>query len=112
MVRYTTKERINYRPNKLLEALFIENETPLKYKNEEVKLITIMYSGTEVVVLEEVKLVSLSTFIGGVGGNLGLFLGFSCLTSLFLLYEFILVLILKVQQKIVSCHISGSRDNC
>lgn len=39
------------------------------------------YARMEVVQSTEARLITLNTFIGSVGGNLGLFLGFSCLAS-------------------------------
>ena len=65
------------------------NEVPLMYKDEGVKMLWIMYQTTEVVESQEDKLVSFPSFVGGVGGNLGLFLGFSCLTALFAIYKYI-----------------------
>ena len=94
MARYNIQTRPYNRPNKIMETL-LESEAPLKYKEEGLKMIWIMYTGTDVVISEEVKLISFPSFIGGVGGNLGLFLGFSCLGTLFLFYKQVLVLLSK-----------------
>ena len=44
--------------------------------------VVINYDVTDVVVSEEISLTTLPDFISSVGGNLGLFIGFSCLPAL------------------------------
>ena len=50
--------------------------------NTESYLVAINYETSDVVVSEEIQLYTLSDFISSVGGNLGLFIGFSCLPVL------------------------------
>ena len=47
------------------------------------------YDSADVTVAEEVLLTTLPDFISAVGGNLGLFIGFSCLPVLLRAAEFI-----------------------
>ena len=51
--------------------------------------ITIYYATTDISVSSTSKLINLSTFISNVGGNLGLFVGFSVLGGLFYIYDFV-----------------------
>ena len=50
--------------------------------------VVINYDSAEVVVSEEIHLTTLPDFISSVGGNLGLFIGFSCLPILLKATEF------------------------
>ena len=54
---------------------------------EEVSVVKVSFASTVTFVMERSKIVSLSNLISSVGGNLGLFVGFSVLTSLFTVYE-------------------------
>ena len=49
--------------------------------------ILISYSKNIVTAMTTSKLVDLATFISSIGGNLGLFVGFSLINSLFFLFE-------------------------
>ena len=51
--------------------------------------VAINYDSVDVTVAEEVLLTTLPDFISAVGGNLGLFIGFSCLPVLLRAAEFI-----------------------
>ena len=53
------------------------------------KTITIYYATTDINVSSTSKLIDLPTFISSVGGNLGLFVGFSVLGALFSIYDFV-----------------------
>ena len=44
--------------------------------------VALMYANCDVTVSEEIQLTTLPDFISSVGGNLGLFIGFSCLPVL------------------------------
>ena len=50
--------------------------------NTETYSVVINYDVSDVVVSEEISLTTLADFISSVGGNLGLFIGFSCLPGL------------------------------
>ena len=52
-------------------------------------LITIVYETMDYTVSEEQKLVTVYNFISQIGGNLGMFLGFSVLSVLFSFYGYI-----------------------
>ena len=53
------------------------------------RAILIYYSTTTIKVSTTSKLISLSSFISSIGGNLGLFVGFSFLSVFFLIYKFL-----------------------
>ena len=55
--------------------------------NRTVKVITITYELALIHHSEQQRLVSVHNFIAQIGGNLGLFLGFSCLGTLFSFYS-------------------------
>ena len=56
--------------------------------NTETYSVVINYDISDVVVSEEIQLTTLPDFISSVGGNLGLFIGFSCLPVLLKATEF------------------------
>lgn len=47
------------------------------------------YQSTETAVSQKIKILNTSSFISSVGGNLGLFLGFSFLDSLFVICKWV-----------------------
>ena len=49
--------------------------------------VVLNFDTTDVVVAEEIKLITLPDFISSVGGNLGLFIGFACLPVLLKITE-------------------------
>ena len=59
-----------------------------KLNNTETYSVVINYETSDVVVSEEIHLTTLPDFISSVGGNLGLFIGFSCLPVLLKATEF------------------------
>ena len=61
-----------------------------KLNNTETYSVVINYITSDVVVSEEIHLTTLPDFISSVGGNLGLFVGFSCLPVLLKATEFVL----------------------
>ena len=52
-------------------------------------ILMLTYQTTDMKVTQKVKILDESSFISSVGGNLGLFIGFSFLDSLFVLYKWI-----------------------
>ena len=62
------------------------------------RYITMYYSSSDVATLTEEKLIDFSNFVSAVGGNLGLFLGFSFLGLLSSLYEYIETLLSSRQK--------------
>ena len=58
------------------------------YQEKDSRLIVMSYSKTIVTVMTTSKLIDLPTFISSIGGNLGLFVGFSFINGLFFLYEY------------------------
>ena len=56
-------------------------------KKESTRAIFMYYSTTDIKVSTTSKLISLSSFISSIGGNLGLFCGFSFLSSFFYVYK-------------------------
>ena len=56
-------------------------------KGADTRHILISYSKNIVAAMTTSKLVDLATFISSIGGNLGLFVGFSLINSLFFLFE-------------------------
>ena len=56
-------------------------------KESDTRHILISYSKNIVTAMTTSKLVDLATFISSIGGNLGLFVGFSLINSLFFLFE-------------------------
>ena len=59
-----------------------------KLNSTETYSVVINYETSDVVVSEEIHLTTLPDFISSVGGNLGLFIGFSCLPVLLKATEF------------------------
>ena len=53
------------------------------------RAIYLYYSTTDIKVSTTSKLISLSSFISSIGGNLGLFVGFSFLSTFFFFYNFL-----------------------
>ena len=53
------------------------------------RIIKIYYSTTDVKVSEEIDIIDLATFVGSIGGNLGLFLGFSFLGLFNAVWDFL-----------------------
>ena len=64
------------------------NETQ-KHEEEDVRDIAIYYSTTGFRITKTSLLIDLPTFISNIGGNLGLFLGFSCLGTLFYVIDYL-----------------------
>ena len=64
----------------------IPNLPPTK-NSSKLKVITILYKEGMVLYSKHTKLVTLYSFISQIGGNLGLFLGFSCLSTILTLYS-------------------------
>ena len=56
-------------------------------KRESTRAIFMYYSTTDIKVSTTSQLISLSSFISSIGGNLGLFCGFSFLSSFFYVYK-------------------------
>ena len=56
---------------------------------ESARAIFMYYSTTDIKVSTTSKLISLSSFISSIGGNLGLFVGFSFLSTFFFFYNFL-----------------------
>ena len=56
--------------------------TDLPPKDQRLKVITIVYELSLVQYQEQQRLVSVHNFVSQIGGNLGLFLGFSCLSTI------------------------------
>ena len=65
---------------------------------ESSKTLNIAYTTTDTKVSERVHLIDGYSFISSVGGNLGLFIGFSFLSFLFEAYEWIVSIISKSSQ--------------
>ena len=57
--------------------------------NGDARAIFMYYSTTDIKVSTTSKLISLSSFISCIGGNLGLFVGFSFLSTFFYFYSFL-----------------------
>merc|ERR1719414_1227180 len=57
-------------------------------KKEPTRAIFMYYSSTDITVSTTSKLISLSSFISSIGGNLGLFVGFSFLSVFFFIHNF------------------------
>ena len=75
------------------------------------RYITMYYTTSDVATFTEDRLIDFSGFVSAVGGNLGLFLGFSFLGMLFSLYEYIenvLLTKLTKQDKLKKVKISQS----
>ena len=53
------------------------------------RAVYLYYSTTDIKVSTTSKLISLSSFISSIGGNLGLFVGFSFLSTFFFFYNFL-----------------------
>ena len=73
--------------------------------NTETYSALISFLKTDVDVSEEIQLHNVSSFISSVGGNLGLFIGFSFLSVLLKLFEFTR----KLQLKNNLCHTSRNK---
>ena len=58
-------------------------------KEAPARAIYLYYSTTDIKVSTTSKLISLSSFISSIGGNLGLFVGFSFLSTFFFFYNFL-----------------------
>ena len=59
------------------------------HDDESLRILSIYYETTNVKVSTTSELIDLPTFISNVGGNLGLFVGFSVLGGLFFIYDLI-----------------------
>ena len=68
-------------------------------KKEPTRAIFMYYSTTDITVSTTSKLISLSSFISSIGGNLGLFCGFSFLSSFFYVYKIFQVLLHSRKRK-------------
>ena len=58
-------------------------------RKENINRVSLYYGTTDVRVFSTSALIDLPTFISNVGGNLGLFIGFSLLGAFFSIYDFI-----------------------
>ena len=56
-----------------------EDNGGISWKRDEIKTIYLYYSSTEIKVKSSELLVTFSSFVSAVGGNLGIFIGFSFL---------------------------------
>ena len=65
------------------------NQTQTTKKKPPVRRVFIYYSTNDVKVSTTSKLIDLHTFISNIGGNLGLFVGFSFLSGLFCIYDLV-----------------------
>jgi hypothetical protein len=59
------------------------------FKKNPRKIFSFGYEDLRVRLIEQVKLVSFNGFIGAFGGSLGLFLGFSCMSTLLALINYV-----------------------
>ena len=66
-------------------------------KVKEASIISLFYQTMNVDVESEVVLVDLNDFVSATGGALGLFLGFSIIDTLFYVYDFIHMKIIKAK---------------
>ena len=57
--------------------------------NNSLRSINVYYDTTDVKISTNSELIDLPTFISNVGGNLGLFVGFSVLGGMFFIYDLI-----------------------
>ena len=64
-----------------------ENEQGATNKNKPSRTILLYYSTTNVRISSTSKLISLSSFISSIGGNLGLFVGFSFMSVFLFVYK-------------------------
>ena len=78
----TTKYKV-YSQNFVRTTMtLIEKDVP---KN--MRYISVYYSTTDVKISATTTIITASTFISSIGGNLGLFLGFSFVTSMLFIYK-------------------------
>ena len=63
------------------------------------RYITMYYTTADIATFTSDRLIDLSAFISGIGGNLGLFLGLSFLGTLFWFYELVEKAYIKLNQK-------------
>ena len=86
-------ETISYDRNSKITHNTIETSIQIANMNIEPKengtVIIFTYPTMDTVVTQNVKILDASSFISSVGGNLGLFIGFSFLDSLFVLYKWL-----------------------
>ena len=76
--------------DKLSMINIVDNKDGIKNsKKESPRAIFMYYSTTDIKVSTTSKLISLSSFISSIGGNLGLFVGFSFLSTFFFFYNFL-----------------------
>ena len=57
-------------------------------KSQDYPFILATYSKTVVTKMATSKMIDMATFISSIGGNLGLFVGFSFITGFFFLYDY------------------------
>ena len=69
----------------------IEEESKVKAESrkETPRAVFLYYSTTDIKVTTTSKLITLSSFISSIGGNLGLFIGFSFIRMFFVVYEYL-----------------------
>ena len=94
-----TPDRENKTNDAEQESKLEENETTANYTTnqtnnveneiENYRNLYLYYGTTDVKVSTTSELIDFSTFISNVGGNLGLFLGFSVLGTFFFIYDFV-----------------------
>ena len=77
-------------------------DLPPTKENSKLKVVTITYEEGVVLHSEHKRLVSVHNFISQIGGNLGLFLGFSCLSTILSFYSWILGCKCDIKKKDVS----------
>ena len=66
-----------------------EDNGGISWKRDEIKTIYLYYSSTEINVKSSELLVTFSSFVSAVGGNLGIFIGFSFLGFFTKFYDMI-----------------------
>ena len=98
-IQKDTPERVNKTKDAEQESKREENETTEnntknqtnsdKKETDNYRYLSLYYGTTDVKVSTTSELIDFSTFISNVGGNLGLFVGFSVLGGFFFIYDII-----------------------
>ena len=89
IAKYKIKKRFNVFVNSY-HPFFIDDDKAdsLSKKKKNYKYLTIKYSTTDTLIIENSLFMNFSKFLSLLGGNLGLLLGLSCITSLFVFYNY------------------------
>ena len=87
VTKYKLKKRFNMNENYLRSFVFKDKKHFRRINHH--KYLIIRYTSTDTFIRETSLSVSFSKFMSLLGGNLGLILGLSCVTGIFIFYNYV-----------------------